>query len=193
MTERQDSFTAYINIDFVAFEVLTAANMNILGDNDASFNDGSGIANIAWNTTSLSNPYKFAAYASADTTLGASGWTKIALATEEYDTNNNFASSTYTTPIAGFYNFCFAMTVSPLGGTGERYAVSIYKNGVQFKQGAILHSSSTGSIAVVMSADLQLAANNTVEFYGFNSTAGGKTAASGQANTYVSGHLISKT
>lgn len=34
---------SYTEINFVAFQVLTAANMNVLGDNDASFNDGTGI------------------------------------------------------------------------------------------------------------------------------------------------------
>lgn len=35
---------SYNAITFVAFEVLTAANMNILAANDASFNDATGIA-----------------------------------------------------------------------------------------------------------------------------------------------------
>lgn len=49
---------SYNAITFVAFEVLTAANMNILAANDASFNDGTGIATGAITPAKRSGGFK---------------------------------------------------------------------------------------------------------------------------------------
>jgi hypothetical protein len=59
-------------------------------------------ANIALNVTSISNPYKFSAYRAA-----ASGSGTIVYDTENFDTNNNYSTSTgrYTAPVSGYYQF----------------------------------------------------------------------------------------
>jgi hypothetical protein len=45
----------------------------------------------------------FRAYAAAATTIPNLTWTKVALGTEQFDTNNNFAASRFTPTVAGYY------------------------------------------------------------------------------------------
>ena len=69
----------------------------------------------------------FSAYASAGTTVPDATYTKILFASEDFDTNSNFASSRFTPTVAGYYqvnaNTRFgAFTVSSV-------FLVIYKNG----------------------------------------------------------------
>ena len=45
----------------------------------------------------------FSAYQSSAQTLSSNTATKLTFTTEEFDTNNNFASSTFTPTVAGYY------------------------------------------------------------------------------------------
>ena len=45
----------------------------------------------------------FSAYAGGTTSLGGATFTKVLFNTEEFDTNNNFASNTFTPTVAGYY------------------------------------------------------------------------------------------
>lgn len=183
---------AYTAWSVVFGEQPSAAKWNQLGTNDASFNDSTGI-NLQYNNLAgFSNPYKFAAYASGAQTLGAGTNTKVLFATEEFDSNNNFASSTYTAPVAGFYMFVFAYEVTP-GGSGERYTAIIYKNGSNFKQGQKAYAAGTSPLSAIATELLQLAASDTVEFYGGNTSGGAKSVTNTQLATYCAGYLISKT
>lgn len=70
----------------------------------------------------------FSAYPSSGQSVSSSVYTKVLFQNEEWDTNNNFASSTFTPTVAGYYNL--NATVSRTGGafTGESVLV-FYKNG----------------------------------------------------------------
>lgn len=78
----------------------------------------------------------FSAYASSPTSIAAN-WTKIIYQVEEFDTNNNFASSRFTPTVAGYYQLS--------GNTGLASASlcvsAIYKNGVEYKRGSYSNSS----------------------------------------------------
>lgn len=50
-----------------------------------------------------SNPYKFSVYNTTNQTLTGLATDTVGFNTETFDTNNNFASSTYTVPISGYY------------------------------------------------------------------------------------------
>jgi hypothetical protein len=43
------------------------------------------------------------AYESGNQSISSNVWTKVTLGTEEFDTNNNFASSRFTPTVAGYY------------------------------------------------------------------------------------------
>ena len=73
--------------------------------------------------------------ATNQTGIVTSTWTKVTWSTEEYDTNNNFASSTFTPTIDGKYNLK-AQVQFVTGTVGSRIQVAVYKNGTAYKTGA---------------------------------------------------------
>lgn len=163
-----------------------------MGTNDASFNDGTGIANMSHSVTAVSNPYKFSAYLGGSQSPAAN--TKISISSELYDTNSNFDSATnyrYVAPVAGFYHFDGAL--SQLIANGGQTQVALRKNGSAVKTGPLIFNNSGGNqtMTSIVSGDIQLAANDYVELY----TGAASTAAAFNSAelTYLNGHLISKT
>lgn len=142
----------------------------------------------------LYNPYKFAAYASGTTVIGSGTTATVNLATEEYDTNNNFASNVYTAPVTGFYKFDGAVMVTT-GGANEDYIAAIYKNsGTEFKRGVRIRTGGSGdSIYIVSPPPISLTAGDTIELKFYNGTGGTKTVQAGQNSTYFGGFLVSQT
>jgi len=104
--------------------------------------DNSGVLQLASGTGNLvtvpsvtgtamvsGNMPAFSAYKSASQTLPYNTLTKVTFNTEEFDTNNNFASSTFTPTVAGYYQINVKGWFS---GTANRdYFLShrLYKNG----------------------------------------------------------------
>ena len=76
----------------------------------------------------------FSAYQSSAQTIATATYTKIQFQTEEFDTNNNFDSTTnyrFTPTVAGYYQVTGgASTVT----TSTTLIVDLYKNGSQFKR-----------------------------------------------------------
>jgi hypothetical protein len=79
-------------------------------------------------TLAINGP-AFSAFAGSATTIPNNVTTKVLFNTEEYDTNNNFASSTFTPTIAGYYQMTFNVKAS-VTTTLSRFIVSVYKNGI---------------------------------------------------------------
>ncbi len=140
------------------------------------------------------NPYKFSAYGAVSTVIVLNAWSKITINTKEYDTGTNFDAVTnyrFTAPVAGFYQFFGAYQVTA-GGAGETYDISFYKNNNILKEGTKVFSSAAGTLNLIVSPPpFQLAANDYIELFGFNGTAGGKTVSAGQNVTYFGGFLVS--
>jgi hypothetical protein len=59
---------------------------------------------VKWATASASSGPAFSAYKSADQTTAATTFEKVTFNTETFDTDNNFASSTFTPTKAGYYS-----------------------------------------------------------------------------------------
>ena len=73
----------------------------------------------------------FSAYANAGTSLTNNAFTKVLFQLEEFDTNSNFASSTFTPTVAGYYQI---NAVVGSGGFGANQSnINIYKNGTKYK------------------------------------------------------------
>lgn len=146
------------------------------------------IADDAVTPAKWTNPYCFRAWASTTTTLTDAAFTKILFATESFDYNNNFAGSTYTVPIAGVYHFdagfCFDTSIA----TGVIGGIWLYKNGTQVTRGN--HSTAVTNGGYTVSADLLLAANDTIEVYGYQDSAGNEATDDQETSTYFSGHLV---
>ena len=89
--------------------------------------------------TVMVNGPAFSAYqSSSQTGISSSVFTKILFQTEEWDTNNNFASSTFTPTVAGYYQVNAAVAWTAGYSTP---ILSIYKNGSIYKDGVSLPTS----------------------------------------------------
>lgn len=169
----------------------SAAKWNILGTNDASFNDGTGIFGLYKNLLAVdSNPYKFSVYRNAAYNWGSGAFAKISFDTEVFDTNNNFASSKYTAPVNGFYQFN-ARTYTSVGSGGNAYIISIYKNGVQYANGTgNIQGSGTSGFGLALSEFMQLTAGDYIEIYVYGN---GNAGVTGTTGNMFAGFLVSQT
>lgn len=181
---------SYTSWSVVFGEQPSAAKWNILGANDASFNDGSGLGDATITPAKWTNPYCFRAYDSAGTSLVDGAATAVAFATEVYDHNNNFASSAYTAPVDGVYHFDFVWTMGTIATGVDMYA-AIAINAAQYARGPRNAAISNGACGI--SADIPLTAGQVVTFQGFQDSAGNETTATGNNQTWCSGHLVHAT
>jgi hypothetical protein len=76
----------------------------------------------------------FAAYSNASQTLSSGTFTKVLFQVEEFDTNNNFASSTFTPTVAGYYQVNTLGYAIVSGGNVTRGITMLYKNGSVFQR-----------------------------------------------------------
>jgi hypothetical protein len=117
----------------------------------------------------------FSAYASTTTTLSANTWTKINYATENWDTNNNFASSRFTPTVAGYYqiNACFGegLSTATMG-----FYIAIYKNGATIKTMQYITASAWYTNAPISSQVYLNGSTDYVEIYANTSSAYTNTA-----------------
>ena len=169
------------------------SNLTILGDTSGSVvlqaPAVSGSTTITFaaqsGTLNVGGP-AFSAYKSGSQSLPANSYTKILFETEEFDTNNNFASSTFTPTVAGYYQINAAFQVGALFTSGN---LAIYKNGSRYKQGF-----STGGVAGttgVFTANSLVYCNGTsdyIEAFGFIRDA--QALDSGVAFTYFNGCFL---
>ncbi len=133
----------------------------------------------------------FYAYTTAgNQSVSSATFTKIDLPTEEWDTNNNFASSRFTPTVAGYYQFNGAFSTEGLG-TVTRFFISIYKNGVEYIRG--IDSATIGNSTVISVIIPMNGTTDYVELYGWISGSGGiafKGGADGNLYTYFQGCLL---
>jgi hypothetical protein len=151
------------------------------------------IANDAVTPDKWTNPYCFRAYASAATTLTDNVNVKVAFATEQYDYNSNFASSTYTAPVDGVYHFDSCVQINGAIATAVNFQCSIYVNSALYCSGAV-YPPSAAFTAIGISSDIFLTAGQTVDIYAKQDSAGDEATATGATGaTWFSGHLVHQT
>lgn len=138
---------------------------------------------VSYNT--FTNPSKFLVYRNSAASIGA-GFTKITFDTELFDTGSNFASGTFTAPLAGFYFFEWQMGTTISAGNGVS---AIYKNGSIYAWGSEYPAGGGSNGSLI----LQAAANDTFEIYGATSLTATLNVGSGPIKTYFSGYLLSIT
>jgi hypothetical protein len=115
----------------------------------------------------------FSAYNNATQTISNVTTTKISLNTEEFDTNNNFDSTTnyrFTPTVAGYYQINFGCGLSGTTVNGLIVGV-IYKNGVAYKNIYSSYQSTTGNGGVEVSTIVSMnGSTDYIEFYLYQST-----------------------
>lgn len=137
-----------------------------------------------------SNPYKFSAYRSTawNTTNGGG---KVPFNAEEFDTNNNFDSTTnyrYTAPVSGYYQFNACVGFDP--GDGAGHITYLWKNGALFKSGsASISYAGPFHRATTVSAFVYAAAGDYFEIYFY----GNGSAGNYNSDTWFNGFLVSRT
>jgi hypothetical protein len=93
------------------------------------------VADLVSGFAASKNP-TFSAFGDVAQTLTAGVYTKATLGSEEYDTNNNFASSTFTPTVAGYYQLNLKLSVA--GTSVTRLIADFRKNGSGANNGRTL-------------------------------------------------------
>ena len=105
---------------------ITLSAPAVSGTNTATLPAATGTVMVSGNMPA------FSAYATTTQSLTQNTYTKVTFGTEEFDTNNNFASSRFTPTVAGYYQL--SSTINFGGAGAAQYAIAvIYKNGSYFK------------------------------------------------------------
>lgn len=157
---------------------LVSSVLNAIPNNAASITQSNLASGIAGTGPA------FSAYASSGTAIGAATFTKITYNTEEFDTNNNFASSRFTPSIAGYYQVNASVFFN--SATSAERVAAIYKNGSVYKWGADLTTTVAGNI--VFCLVYLNGSTDYIEVYGYS--AGALTTGTGSNVAYFQASLV---
>lgn len=152
-------------------------------------------ATSAWLTSDrqIANRFCARAYSNTNQTSTGAGWTTCVLGSESYDYNGNFASNTYTVPIAGRYLLHGQVYQNNL--IANRTAVMRFSNSAitVYPFSTNQQIAYNGSVAVNGSGTWDFVVGDTVLLQGYPGS-GTTTAdiAGGETNTYFSIELISR-
>jgi hypothetical protein len=95
-------------------------------------------------------------------------WTKVTLGTEIFDTNSNFASSTFTPTVAGYYQINGSIFCTCSSGVMTQVRCNVYKNGGDSLWGYFISPiSATDAIATVSGITYLNGTTDYVELYGY--------------------------
>lgn len=153
----------------------------------------------AWNITDagiVSAPMQSSCRAWGSTTsFTTATWTKVAFPNENWDLQNEFDSSTnyrFTASVAGLYSVKGQLQYNGDITNLKRYGVAIYKNGSVASQNISTYYKSLEGEAPVMniSDDLNLAAGDTIDIYGYTTSNAGLSLVSDSTKTYVAIHKV---
>lgn len=172
--------------EFTAANGVTIDGLNIK-DSKLNTTDSIVTSNItagAVTSPKITLSYGFGAYSTTAQNSGAGAFALTNFQVEEFDTNGNFASSTYTAPATGYY--CFTWFVNS-GAATTTWISSLFKNGVEFKRGTDVRvgatTSSSGGCVVV-----PITAGNTLDVRTFGNAAIAINVT--QATCYFNGYFI---
>jgi hypothetical protein len=125
----------------------------------------------------------FSAYSNANQTISSGTFTKINLAVEDFDTNNNFSSSRFTPTVAGYYQCNWGVRCEGI----TTLESALYKNGSLSCTGSTVGANSfvsTGSHLVFLNGT-----TDYVELY-CAQYAGSSQSITGNQNTRLSGSMV---
>jgi len=172
---------------------LTSATSPLAGTEVLPIVQGGATVKVAVNQLSTFAP-AFSAYQStAQTGVSGSTVTKVTFTTEEFDTNSNFASSTFTPTVAGYYQVNGAFSTNQLNVLPSA-VVLIYKNGAAFKAGGTASASPSNFLGAAAAALIYMnGSTDYIEMYAYvdlNGVPGTYDIRTGAANTYFQASLV---
>jgi hypothetical protein len=107
----------------------------------------------------------FSAYAAAILqTIPNGTLTKVLFQTEEFDTNSNYASSTFTPTVEGYYQLNAEVRLDGASGTGEMM-IMLYKNGAGYKRGTNQQGTQIAANFWAMQVSTVVYANGTTDYF----------------------------
>ena len=142
-----------------------SGSMTIQGPNTnstqvVSVPDSSGTMMVSGNMPA------FSVYGSALVTMSQNTFTKVTFDTEDFDTNNNFASSRFTPTVAGYYQI-EAFIYFSVTATGGGFA-SIFKNGSRYCDGTNFNSTNGNDIIATIAAVVYMnGSTDYIEIFGY--------------------------
>jgi hypothetical protein len=160
--------------------------------------DLSGVLQLQQNGVALpalSVAPAFSAYLpTARQNVTTSTWTKVALSAEEFDTNNNFDSTTnyrFTPTVTGYYQIQGTITFDASVNAAAAQT-SIYKNGTSYKNSSLLTSAGAiSSVMLTVSSVIYLnGSTDYVELWGNYDASSNPRFSFGSNLTYFSGSLV---
>ena len=157
-----------------------------LGTSGETFAVGSGV------TTTINRP-AFKATLSGNQSIANSSFTKVTLDTENFDTDNAFASNKFTVPAghAGKYVFHYGGYMSSLGDD-KRLILSLYKNGSGITgpkaEYQIYSTGASSNVLQKTSFVIDLAVSDYIELYVWQNQGGAKDLFAD--NTYLAGYKL---
>jgi hypothetical protein len=170
-----------------SFGILTATGQTQLAASQSATDANSalsrGLGDARYLQTSLTP--KFSAHKNgSNQSISATTFTKITFGTEEFDTNNNFASDRFTPTVAGKYLLNIGLRFTAT----ERFAISIYKNGVRHRD----MTDSGATYAEFHQGSVLVDANGSTDYfevwiYAYN---GSQTVNGAITSTYFQGALM---
>lgn len=136
----------------------------------------------------LKKTVAFSAFRNATLNTTAGLFTVMNFDAENYDFSNNFASNTFTAPVAGFYTFNWRLAVT---GSIGRMDSRLTLNGVEHRRGMNLETTGTTGQSTVGMVQIPLAAGDQVRLEIFTPTSVAYVNAFSQC--YFEGSLVSLT
>jgi hypothetical protein len=139
---------------------LTIAAPNTNSNFTLSLPDNTGTIITTGSTFAGTGP-AFSAYPSSPQSISNNTYTKILFQTEEFDTNNNFASSTFTPTVAGYYQVNLSITPTT---TVTLVEAAIFKNGTAIKRSYFV---GTNGMAITSALIYMNGTTDYLDGYGF--------------------------
>jgi hypothetical protein len=134
----------------------------------------------------------FRAYIAAGQTITSGSQQKVTFGTETFDTNNNFASSTFTPTVEGYYQLNATVRISGSSGLGE-VMLTIWKNGSEYARGTNEQGTEQGNNFYSMQVSDLAYANGTTDYFEIyiqQTTGGNRDTTAGQNISYFSGCMV---
>ena len=154
--------------------------------------DLSVTGSIQINDKQAVNGPAFRAYPATAQTIPSGSLQKVTFGTESYDTNSNFASSTFTPTVEGYYQLNATVRLDGSTGTGECMIV-LYKNSSEYARGNNQSGTEQGASFYSMQiSDIAYANGSTDSFHiRIQQTSGSnRETTAGSTISYFSGSMI---
>lgn len=134
------------------------------------------------------------AYLGSNQTIATGTFTKLNLDTELYDAGGNFNTTTsrYVAPVSGYYSIKGAVRFVDLNA-GNYPFVAIYKNGAAAAFSSMAVHANGEDPRLIVAKDIFLAATDYVELFAQHNFGTDRTASSGDAQSWITIHLIGIT